>query len=583
MTTHRTALRLKAGSALRALAVALAAGAALLCSRADASDARADSLFETAMSAYKMERWEDASNKLYEFMAAAPDDPRNDQAEYYVGRSHLFRKFLNKAIEEFSYLIDDFPTSNYATLALHDRAQCYLQTRQLDKAVEDMERVTKTAVKAYHGDQEAMLRQLYENQRGDVFWLAQYYLDNKKHDNAIAVYQRLPNTIEAFRCITNVYYSLGQFDKIREMIDTLEGQNRHEAFKFLMEFYGKSKAYNQLKDIFAKLLQEKDPTNLTDDLVWTGANSFRDIGEQHWNWAMRRISEFYPRLARNADYELARHNWSSMDYQDELELFVIKYRTGPDVNTVLRWKGIALERAGRAEEARKDYRRIGEPGLGHWYAAGTYDGQFAQKKDYKAAIREYIAIRTAYYSAEWAAMAQWRVGEIYRLLKETDNAVEAFRHIVKRFPALVMKEVYYGTQGHDALRAPDREYGPEAQLAIGDVLREAERHDDAIMEYRYLLSHFAKSIAASVGAYNTALCYEGKHESDTAVQVLKSVLRRYPATKAASDAHTHLETKYKIADTEVSDAIDFFGDTDIEGKYIKNFLEDPEKMKDKKK
>ena len=43
---------------------------------------------------------------------------------------------------------------------------------------------------------------------------------------------------------------------------------------------------------------------------------------------------------------------------------------------------------------------------------------------------------------------------------------------------------------------------------------------------------------------------------------MKSVLRRYPKSSAASEAHTRLETKYGVADTEIADdlGLDFFDD-----------------------
>jgi len=546
-----------------------------------ASDANADQLFETALAAYKMERWEDCSTKFYDFMAATPNDPRNDQAQYCVGRSYVHRKFLNKAIEEFGYLIQDFPNSQYTTLGLYYRAICYRETRQEDKAIEDFERVTKIPVKIYHGEEDAMLRQLYENHRDSVFWLAKRYLEKKQPELAVAVYQRLPYTIEAFRCVVNVYYDLGKYDTIRDMIDTLEGSNKHEAYKFLIEFYGKSKAYNQLKGVFAKLLEEKNANDQTDDLVRTTAWSFNNFGKEQWDWAMRRVSTNYPRMARWAEFELIKHTWENAALIDELELFIVKYRNGPDVDQTIRLKGIVLERQSKVEEARSNYRRISDPGLGHWYAAETFDGQHARTKDFEGALKEYENLRKAFYSPEWSAMAQWRIGEILRHLKRVDDAVEAYRQVIKRFGTLTVKDKWVGQNHYDRMRMPDREYGPAAQLVIGDILREAGRYDDSIMEYRIVMSKYRKSEEAPWAGYNTGLSYEGKEDPETAVKVFKSVLRRYGKSRAAAEAHTRLEQKYKIPDTEVSDSTDFFGDTDVEGPDTKNFIEDPSKMRDK--
>jgi len=540
------------------VAALLAGAVCALCAIALAQSERADALFETAMAAHRMNRFEDSAQKLYDFMAEFPTDPRNAEAQYYVGRAYVGRNFLNKAIEEFGYTIEDFPDSPFAMLALHDRAQAYLQTRRQEEAIEHMERLIATDLAPYQGA--AQLHQINVNHRSDVFWLARFYLDGQRYEDAIAAYRRLPDEMEAFRLVVDVYYSLNDYDTIRELIDGLTEKNRHEGFKYLIEFYAKRKAYNQVKGIFSKLLEEKDPDAATDDLVWTTAWNFQHFGPEHLDWAQRQISAHYPRLARRADYELARRHWQEASYLDELELYVIKYRTGSDVDAVLRWKGIMLERGGQPEEARKTYRRISNPAMGHWFVAGTYDGPYARAKDYQAAINEYVEIRKAFYSLEWSAMAQWRVAEIHRSLRQVDKAVEAFRQIVARFGSLSAAGTRVGSSGDVYIDMPRRDYGPEAQLALSDVLREAERYDEAILEYRTLVRDYPKTVQATVGAYRTALCYEGKEDPETAVKVLKSVLRRFPKSAAASDAHTRLETVYNVPDVEVSDVIDFFGD-----------------------
>jgi TolA-binding protein len=580
MSTIRLPENLSQQTRRNILALLLLVALASITQKAGADDtqARADKLFETAMAAFKLERYEDCANKFYDFMAVAPYDPRNDEAQYYVGRSFMHRNYLNRAIEEFSYLIEDFPNSQYASLGLYDRAQSCLQTRQQDKAVADMEALIQRAVTIYHGKEDPMKAQLYVNHRDAVFWLAKYYLDKNEHDKAIAAYQKLPNPLEAFRHVVNVYYGLQQYDKIRELIDGLQSENRHEGFKYLIEFYGKRKAVNQLKSIFSKLLEEKQPTNATDDLVWHTAESFQNVSVEHWDWAMHQVSANYGRMARRADYRLAERHWQNAAYLDDLELFVIKYRNGNDVDTVLRWKGITLERTGKPEEARKTYRRISDAGLGHWYAAETWHGSYAKEKNIDAAIEEYVALRTAFYALDWSAMAQWRIADLYRAQNKTDDAVEAYRHVAERFTNLVIDQGHFAELQKRFFNIPKRYYGSAARLAGGDTLRNAGRFDDAEMEYRIVVMQFPKSEEAPVAAYRTALCYEGREDIETAIRILKNVMQRYPKTAAASDAHTRLETKYDIPDTQVTDALDFFVETEDS---TKNYMEDPNKLKRK--
>jgi TolA-binding protein len=164
-----------------------------------------------------------------------------------------------------------------------------------------------------------------------------------------------------------------------------------------------------------------------------------------------------------------------------------------------------------------------------------------------------------------------------------DAAAEDYRQAIQRFSALTIESEPYRSWQHHFLGTAKRHYGPAARLALGDVLLETKKFDDAELEYRALMRAFPKSDEAPFGAYRTALCYEGREDPENAIKVLKSVLRRYPKTTAGSEAHTRLETRYRIADTEVSDEIDVFTDLETEGKDQRtNFLEDPSKMKYKK-
>jgi len=556
-------------------AAAVVAGV-LLARPSSVAGNRADELFETATSAFRLERWEDAAVRFYDFMAEAPHDPRNPEAQYFTARAFMHRNYLQRAIQEFSHLVEDFPESPFALPGYHDRAQCHVRTREIPKAVADFEAVVRIPVEIWRGehDKDRMRRQRYENHRASVFWLERHYLDRGEHERAITALSRLPHPIEAFRRIVEIRYALGQTDIIREMIDALQGQNRHEGFKFLIEFYARIKAYNQFAEIFSKLLRETDPDRHIDDLVWTTAANFIHFGRERWDWAMRQVSAHYPRMARRAEFELAGHYWQQASYMDELELFALRYREGNDVNAVLRWKGIMHERQGEVAEARATYRRMSDVPIGHWFAAEAYDGPHAREKDIEKAIAEYAAIRTAFYSEVWSAWAQWRIAERLAGLKRIDDAVEAYRQVVERFGEWTVEPHTHQGWHHYRITVPVRAYGPDALLAAGDLLREHNRPEDAMLEYAELIRRYGRTEQAAWAAYRTALCWEAMDEHEMAVAVLKSTIRRYTRTIAAGDAHSRLEGVYQIPDDEVANALDVL-DAILE--HGKNYLEDTNK------
>lgn len=538
----------------------------------------ADRLFDKAMSSYKMERWEEASTRFYDFMAAAPDDPRNDRAQFYAARAYHKRKYLNKAIEEYEYMLEDFPRSTYAHLARYYLGRALIGSREKEEGHQQVFQYVKNyrpKWKHRHSDEEVK-KELHDTHRRGVMDVADYFLERDEHEKAIAAYMRLPRELEAFRRVVNVRYDLGQYDRILEMIEGLEDRNQHEAFKYMMEFYGEKNAYRRLRDVFRELLGKDNPDDKTDELVWHAQKMMDKFGDERREEALDMISDHYPRLARRAEYELAKRNRNNHGYLDKLELFVIRYRDEGrrnirvrnqyrlnDVDRVLRWRGLLHERAGEADEARNEYGRMSNAGQGHWFTAETYHNKHADEKDREAAIEEYDALRRAFYSEYWSAMAQWRMAELLKAMEKYDEAAEAYRQFHERWPDLRIRHSGENRDRelsgmlHYNMNRKNLVFAPEALLACGDMLRDAGRYDDAIMEYRSLVENYPKSDQAPWGIYRTALCFEQKDDSERAVEVFKSLLRQYGKSRAAADASERLQQKYDIADPYVEDAMDF--------------------------
>lgn len=543
-------------------------------------DKDADRLFEQAESSYKLERWKEASKRYYDFMVAAPDDSRNDRAQFYAARAYHQRNYPNKAIKEYEYVLEDFPNSVYAYLAQYYLGRALIATREAEAGYERLWQFIKDyePTKKHDYPEDDLKGRLRGRHKKAVLDVAENLREKEEYEKAISAYLELPNQLEAFRRVVDVRYELGQYDRILEMIEDLEGRDEHEAFKYMMEFYANRKAYRRLKEIYRELLRKEDPDGQTDELVWHAKKMFKKFGEQHLEEALKMIGEHYPRLARRAQFELAERNKDNRGYMDEFELFILAYRNEDertvqvenrykinDVDQVLRWKGRLLEQGGEAEKAREEYLRMENAAQGHWYRAESYHGRYARDKNMEAALEEYEELKKSFYSEYWSAMAHWRIARLLEEMEQYEEAVETYREFDERWPELQIG----GADGQNGqlkgilrhnIGKGKMEFAPAALLQCGDMLREAERVDEAIQQYRDLNDKYPNSDEAPWGIYRTALCYEDREDSEMAVEVLKSLLRQYGKSRAAARASERLHQKYDIADPYVEDTMDF---TDI--------------------
>jgi TolA-binding protein len=468
-------------------------------------------------------------DSLYTFMEKFPRDPRSDQVQLWVGQVQQKRKFHNEAIKEFDFVIKDFPNSPLVTIAYRAQAASYLAIDKHDQAEGCFREIVKRKPVDFKAD--AGATGLF---REASIWLAERLLQGKepKVDEAIGLLMQLPDQREAVTRVVQVYVNAGRFDDAMKAIERLPDKDRLLGYELLVKLYSARPGSANLFSLLDKIIKEK-PSEAIDGLVQTVVGAIGGKDQSDRLKALERVVDKYERLKRWAAFALCEaHRASDVD---RLVRFVGDYRSGGDVEQSKRWIGEFYESAGDPKKAREAYQQLTDAVAAHFLVAETYYGPRAKVPDLPGGEKELSEIVKRFYSPGASCDALWRRAELQAgAMKKTDAAIATLRELIDRF----------GTEG---------DWAPRSLMRVGQLLRSQKKHDEAIVAYEQVILRYDKSPPLRQAWLEIAATYEEKREPDRAIETYKTVLRKFPRTGEASRAHTILETKYKIADTDVSD------------------------------
>lgn len=95
--------------------------------------------------------------------------------------------------------------------------------------------------------------------------------------------------------------------------------------------------------------------------------------------------------------------------------------------------------------------------------------------------------------------------------------------------------------GHDAGGDANIEASsPGPWLEKGNAALAAKKFDEALADYRKIVSDFPDSKAAPVAMYNVALVYEAQGQIDQAIQTYRDLVKTYPTGRDSIDAHMRI-------------------------------------------
>lgn len=465
---------------------------------------------------------------LYAYMEKWPKDSRGDQVQFWVGQVQQKRKFHHEAIKEFGYVIKDFPTSPLILQALRAQAGSYQAVEQHKEAVECFKAIIDRKPKDLNKD--AGDRDIY---RDAVIFLAERAVRQKEFDEAVAMFTQLPDQRESVSRIVELYVSFDRYDDAMKAIQRLPESDKMLGYRLLIRLYASRPGVNNLVELQQKIFDNEKPGEQKDHLVRQVVEAISGKGGDERRKALERVVEKYDRLKRWAAFSLC-----DMDRGKDmarLTTFIGDYRTGGDVEQCKTWIGEFHESASDPEKAREAYGQLNDKVNGHFRIAETYYGPRAKKPDLEGGEKELTEIVKRFYSNGVCCDALIRRAELQAgRMKKPEAACTTYRELIERFPA----------EGDWPIRA---------YMQMAGVLRNIKKQDEAIQAYDAVILKFPDRGAARQAWLEIAGCYEEKQDPKKAIETYRTVLRKYPRTGAASTAHTILETRYKIADTDVSD------------------------------
>lgn len=501
----------------------------MLATAAPAEDAAPDHEFKRlAEQVHKAAPSQELVDTLYAFMEKWPKDARGDQVQFWVGQVQAKRRFHNEAIKEFGYVIKDFPNSPLVLQALRAQASSYQAIDKHKEAAECFRAIVDRKPKDL--DKDPTARGLY---REAVIYLAERHFRQKEYDEAVAMYTQLPDQRESVSRIVDVYVAIERYDDAMKAIERLPESDRLLGYRLLIRLYSARPGVANLFELQDRIFAQEKPGEQKDNLVRQVVDAIARKGDAEKHKALQRVVDKYDRLKRWAAFGLCELDRRSD--VNRLTTFIGDYRNGGDVEQCKLWVGEFYESAGDPEKAREAYGRLRDNVAGHFRIAETYYGPRAKKPDLAGGEKELTEIVKRFYSAGVCCDALMRRADLQAgPMKKPDTAVATLREMIDRFP----------NEGDWPIRG---------YMRLGQVLRTIRKQDDAIVAYEQVILKYPDRGAARQAWLEIAACYEEKQEPKKAIDTYKTVLRKYPRTAQASKAHTILETRYKIADTDVSD------------------------------
>ncbi|OWK44499.1 tetratricopeptide repeat protein [Fimbriiglobus ruber] len=178
---------------------------------------------------------------------------------------------------------------------------------------------------------------------------------------------------------------------------------------------------------------------------------------------------------------------------------------------------------------------------------------FSEEQQYDKAVEVYrrLAVRDAKTAPKWLAAAALA----YRHAGKPDQAIAVYRELLtadaehaNEWHFQTAETLYYAQRWKDcitAYRGTDR--FPHNYLHMAAAHRQLKQYDEAISLYQQVIA--TSPPHASAALIQIGYTHEQAGRTEPAIKVFKQVCDRFPKTGEGSQAHAHLNDKYKITVT----------------------------------
>jgi len=440
----------------------------------------ADKLFER-------QKWEAALREYEKYLRLyGVESVGTPYAQLRIAQCHANARRLNQAIREYAALLKVFPKSPEAPEASYAMGRCHMAVGEPKKAVAQYEATVATYPKSPRA--------------GDALW----ELAALQKDRRVAYWARI---VDDYRD------SRHRLDAARRLVD---------HYLFAEKNVGAARA------VYVKVRGGAETERYLAGRCHEHArwlyHYHKDKRKEALEW-MKRAAALYEALPGKfprSRYAREAERMIPVLYQDcgQSDKAVKAYRdylkTHPDDDGERRNFGRMLERLGRWDDARAEYRRFKDAAAGAFEAAQS----FHRQRRVKEAEAAYMAVVEKH--PNYAKTALYHLGELH---------------------------VYVSGDYAKAITAYNRsEYNPPQYLfRVGYAYERWGKFTEAINTYRQIQNFFKNDKPEAM--WREALALERRKQKgdvNAAIRRLKALCDQFPRHRRSSDAHQRLEHQYHI-------------------------------------
>jgi len=484
----------------------------------------------------KLQRYELSQRAFEESLKQTPNQEFRD--DIYLGQATLATEMDHhqKAIEYYSQLIAEFPSSPRLAEAYLGRANSLYMNQQFNEAIAEYTHlITKVGPTSESRD---LMEKAY-------FGLAWTYLKNNQPDLAIAQFQKVidhsPSKISqvsALVQIADAYQEINQLDKAIEIYDKILKEYTDSVYTDYAQYRQGIALLKQDKIESATLSFKTLAANFPKSKYLNEAKYFLGVAyykKEDWATASHHIQEYLNAAASSSEflaeatYILALCYSNLNESKKALKTFQEIIKSFPSEITVIRnaEMGIAksLYNLDQIDEAIEKFKSITEKYSDSLTAQEAFlfvGNHYLTTEDYTQAIQSYTEILKRFPTSPQLNFVNYAIAQAYEQLGQYEQALNYYRKITD---------------------PSDHEIYAKAKLAIAEIFAQQLDPMTAIQTYENIIVH---SPDFKRDAYvKMAELYKSQQNYDKALEAYQQAL----SASSGLSALTNPEIQFYIADT----------------------------------
>lgn len=437
-----------------------------------------------------------------------PNDPRTEEALFWLGEGYYRSDMLRNAIDKYESLLSKFPNSKFREDALYGLGWSYFRLKNFKKSSEVFAQLTKEFPNTKYAA-EVWLRQ------GDGYFVL------KDFRNAITSYRKVmeivPKSDEAQYANYQICHSLYKLGNLNDAYN--------EVLEFIKRYPNSQYAPNALYlNGWIRFQQKNYPEAI---------NSFNFLIDAYPNSLLVPRAKY---AIADALYNMNKFDEAAQKYKEIID----NYPTSPLVADALRslqYCYIAMGKEQEAMQIAEDY--IGKNPDSPFAAEFTLKkGElFYTGKNFKNAIAEYQNFIQKFPESERKPEALFWMAKSYENLGDNENAISIFKEIVQKYP--------------------ESDYAPESLLELGLIFKSIANIQSADSIFSELQSKYPDDPATAQAGFEQANLKFTLGDTATALSIWQKIADRFQGTEFGDQSLYKIGMYYRLSG-RFNDAIQTF-------------------------